>query len=118
MLPCVCSSVDQLIRISHRSRRTTTGLGLSNDPSTLKPSSVGAMAGIPPEELEKFSKANRGPEVIAIVSAFTSLASIAVGLRLFARLKITKMFGQEDVFIILAIVRYLTLYVDQSDIFI
>ncbi|KAK7185407.1 hypothetical protein DPSP01_001972 [Paraphaeosphaeria sporulosa] len=60
------------------------------------------MAELPTEEQAKLAKENRSFEIIVIVSSFTIFAMIAVGLRLFTRLKITKMFGQEDVFIIFA----------------
>ncbi|KAF2742819.1 hypothetical protein M011DRAFT_481289 [Sporormia fimetaria CBS 119925] len=64
--------------------------------------SVGAPRKITPEERLILSKDDLGPLVIGISTGFAAFALVTVGLRIFARARMTKLFGTEDYLMIAA----------------
>lgn len=85
-------------------RLKPTASVILNDSSLTNLLTFYAMAAVSREDTARLAKQDKGPETVAIISSFMALAIICVGLRTFTRLKITKMFGIEDAFIVLPVV--------------
>lgn len=49
---------------------------------------------------------DRGPQITGVGAAFCALASVAVGLRFFVRIRLLHAFGTDDWFMAVALVRY------------
>jgi hypothetical protein len=63
--------------------------------------------GIQPAEVAVLAKQDQGPKIVALVVSSTVLALICVILRVFARIRFTRLTGWEDYFIVLSMVSLL-----------
>jgi len=58
-----------------------------------------------PEDRVRLSKDDLGPTILGVTVAFTSIAFIAVSLRCYSRIRLIKIFGVEDWFMVISMVR-------------
>jgi hypothetical protein len=65
---------------------------------------MSAFPQIPPEVVAALAKDNRSPQIIGLVAGFTGLGLVCVLLRFFTRIKLVRIVGMEDYFMVVSMV--------------